>query len=121
LKKNEFLKFSATLNEAYKTLKNDYTRASYLLKLNQIDIESENKNYPLPPEVLEKIWDDREELEETHDIDEFLSGKLKQRENLLVHLSSSFDAKAYDEAAVLAIRLRYLETLINGAKSRLSQ
>jgi len=118
--KSKFLKLSIKINEAYKILKNDYARASYLLRLQKIDIESESMNYSLPPEVLGQIWDDREALEETQDVGIFLANKIADRKKLLVELSTSFDIANYKKAAILTLRLRYMDNLITAAKEKMA-
>ena len=114
--KLEFLKRSTEINEAYKILKNDQRAASYLLKLHDIDIENESMNYPLPPESLEQIWNDRQELEEAEDITAFLAHKIKERKDLLAMLKDAFEKNAYDKAAIFSIRLKYLDSLISSAR-----
>lgn len=117
--KIEFTKMSTQVNEAYQILKKDYTRANYLLKLQDIDIEDESVNYPLPPEILQQIWEDREELEETQNIQSFFSSKVNDREKLLVELCKVFDEANYKMAAILTHKLKYLENLITSAKAKM--
>lgn len=114
----EFLRKAIDINEGYQILKNDYARAVYLLRLQQIDVENEAENYPLPSEILERIWDDRTELEETHDVTKFLSDKVKAREGLLLELGKAFDMQYYESAAISTLKLRYLDNLINSAKAK---
>ena len=60
---------SASLNEAFKVLKDPVRRAFYLLRLNGVDLEREEsgaqgRNLGLPMEFLEQILDQREALDE---------------------------------------------------------
>lgn len=61
------LERSTALNDAYRTLKNSLLRATYLLKLNGLKVESDSGGSAmgaLPPEFLEEIMDLREGLME---------------------------------------------------------
>ncbi|MFT3836225.1 MAG: Fe-S protein assembly co-chaperone HscB [Myxococcaceae bacterium] len=60
---------TASLNEAFKVLKDPIRRAFYLLRLNGVDLEREcagpqGRNLGLPMEFLEQILDQREALDE---------------------------------------------------------
>ena len=114
--KAQFLNTSTSINAAYKTLKNDYTRAVYILKLHHIDLENDAANYRLPHDVLEEIWDAREELQDTKDLQSFIFDKTEESKRLVADLSAAFCAASYEKAATLTIRLKYLESLIEAAK-----
>ena len=61
------LERSTALNDAYRTLKDSLLRATYLLKLNGLKVESDSGGSAmgaLPPEFLEEIMDLREGLME---------------------------------------------------------
>ncbi len=61
------LERSTALNDAYRTLKDPLRRATYLLKLNGLQVESESSSSAmaaLPPEFLEEIMELREGLME---------------------------------------------------------
>jgi molecular chaperone HscB len=61
------LERSTALNDAYRTLKDPLRRATYLLKLNGLKVESESGGSAmgaLPPEFLEEIMELREGLME---------------------------------------------------------
>ncbi len=63
--RDEILRRSSLLNNAYKTLRDDQKRAEYLIALVGRGIES-NKN-AVPPELLEEIFDIQEAGEELRD------------------------------------------------------
>ena len=59
------LEHSTSLNEAYRTLKDPYRRAFYLLKLRGVDLgrEEGGTQKEMPPEFLEEVLDLSEALE----------------------------------------------------------
>jgi len=57
------LQYSTQINEAYQTLKEPLRRASYICKLNGLEIEPE-RNTAMPPEFLAQQMEWRESLED---------------------------------------------------------
>ncbi len=60
--------YSSFINDAYETLKDNYSRTRYLLRLNHIDIPEEFRHEDM--EVLEEIMEIRLVIEETTERDE---------------------------------------------------
>jgi molecular chaperone HscB len=61
------LDWTTAINDAHRTLKDPLKRATYLVKLNGIDVEKEtgaNAMQRLPPEFLDEVLEEREALEE---------------------------------------------------------
>jgi molecular chaperone HscB len=60
------LEWTTAVNDAYRTLKDPLRRATYFLKTHGIDVEKETGKgamQRLPPEFLEEVLEQREELE----------------------------------------------------------
>lgn len=109
--KLEVANFSVIINEAYSVLSDNMKRAAYLLKLHEIDI---NK-IKLDQELLMKILERREELNNCYDLDELKQMKYETaiiKDNLLKELNGSFVEYNWQDAAVSYIKLNYLEKYI---------
>jgi len=72
IEKNESLKKSTEVNDAYQTLKNPIKRARYLIKIN---LNSKENNSTLPPDFLmqQMEWEEHLEsiLEQTVELEKF--------------------------------------------------
>jgi|GEM_PF-899612 len=133
--KNKFIVIAADLNQAYATLKNPYKRASYILKLQNIDIEKEGRDaYKLPPELLSSILEKREELEEIEGYDNILAFKKaasKERERIIgeltgcfriiCHPASRLSSSPVRDDILLTILLKYQDNLIEAINQKLEK
>lgn len=112
--KTNFLRLSTELNNGYKVLKDELSRAIYLLSIQGIDIE--NCKSELLDQVLEEIWQDYEKLEYLSDSDElenYLDLKKKQRAHLIDQVSEAFikgDNK--DHITFSVLYFKYIDNLI---------
>jgi len=91
------LELSAELNEAYATLRDPFTRATYLLKLEGGPSASEHKH--LPTAFLAEMLEARERIEEARfgcpDDAAVLAAEFEKRyDGLLVEVQSDFDRLA---------------------------
>jgi molecular chaperone HscB len=116
------LQWSTRINEGHQTLKNPISRASYLLELHGVDLQTES-NTSMPPDFLmtQMAW--REALDELRDQSDDQrraqdKASLRQEvgqfwqsgeERLVRLLSGSSDAQALSEAADLVRQLMFVK------------
>ncbi|WP_416190878.1 Fe-S protein assembly co-chaperone HscB [Neisseria sp. CCUG12390] len=107
---------SATVNEAYRTLKNPIDRASYLLKMQNIDADAP-EHTAFAPEFLMQQMEWRETLMEAQmehnqaavaDLDREIQN---EQESLFAALSLAFQETDYENAAQLVRQGRFLNKL----------
>ncbi|RIB07503.1 Co-chaperone HscB, C-terminal oligomerization domain-containing protein, partial [Gigaspora rosea] len=100
--------YSSLINKAYQTLRDPLSRAKYILQLNDISIsESESLE---DPELLMKILDTRERLEEATDENEAKNIKDESEvriNEIITKLTQAFKSNDLVQAKVLTIRLQY--------------
>jgi molecular chaperone HscB len=105
------LNCSSFLNDAYNTLKNDYKRSKYILKLHNIDLDKESHQYFInQTEFLSEIMDlteakaeSRNEVDKTK-INEHIENKKLSKLEDIKHDFKSGDIK---KAAIDTIKLSY--------------
>ena len=118
--KQRYANIAIELNEGYKILKNDYARAVYLLKLEDIDV-ADTKVNKVPEELLEAIWQISEQLEQTNQLDDLapliqsLEAKL---DDTIIKLIQSFRDKNYALATIKTMEMKYYQNLITTAKEK---
>jgi len=125
---------SATLNDAWRVLRDPVARAEYVLKQEGFDI-SEQRGKDVPPELLEEVFDLNIALEEARDGDSSAKSEvgksLERFELLLKDIDSERDAifSAYDAAPgremlnrlrALLNRRKYLQNLVRDARAALA-
>lgn len=108
---------SATINAAYKTLKDPFTAAQYRLALEGIDIDNES-NTIFDPLFLNEQFELREildDIEQTNDIDaldtfydEVISRKKQVYSDVLLAIENS----EWQDAKIILYKLRYFARLI---------
>lgn len=107
---------SATVNEAYQTLKNPIDRASYLLKSQNIDADAP-EHTSFAPEFLMQQMEWREtladaQMEHNQAAIAQLDDEIKNRQDaLFAALSRAFEAEDYENAAQLVRQGRFLDKL----------
>ncbi len=113
------LEASATLNDAYRTLRDPVSRAEYVLK--RLGLPADSKQ--VPPELLEEVFAMNEALEE-HNADELAAGRshfeaLRAETDLeLQSLFAQFDEgdlAAPERIRALLNRRRYIMNLLETA------
>lgn len=118
--KQRYANIAIELNEGYKILKNDYARAVYLLKLENIDV-ADTKANKVPEELLEAIWQISEQMEQFTKLDdlvaliESLEVKLGATMSALIQ---SFRDKNYPLASIKTMEMKYYQNLITTAKEK---
>ncbi len=119
------MQFVTDLNNGYRILKDDYSRAAYYLKLRNIDILSEKQNnIKISSEMLINILEKREELEETRSEDQLLkmkSNELAQREENLRLISECLEKNEIESAAICTMLLKYQDNLISAINQKIEQ
>lgn len=110
------------LNKAYFILKNDLSRAEYMLTLRGINISDPKVRGSLPPEELEQVWEELEMVEKIEDIKGLgISFKTNQekKERMLEAIARSFEGGNLQEALAITFRLKYLVNLIDRIKLKI--
>lgn len=111
--KQKSLLVSMEINAAYQTLKDPLKRAQHLLELQGIRVNTDGQDTVKPsPELLMEMMTLREEISECHTSEQW--EQLDQHgdrewESALDALSLYFQQKDWQNAAIMALRLRYLE------------
>lgn len=119
LEHNSFL-----LNEAYEILKNPLKRAIYLLKLQGIDIDSDNCHVKPNHKILTEILELRELIFETENKDEL--NKIRNScqmeiNNILEIAKKEFLTKNYFYCAEWLIKAKYLDKSLLEIKTKLKK
>jgi molecular chaperone HscB len=111
---------STHVTKSYQILKSPLLRAQYLLSLENIIVNSEDKDSIKPsPEMLEMILDAREELslfKKKDEYENFRKEKTILKDQLITKISDNFLHKNYQEAASQTIHLRYVMKLLEEIK-----
>jgi len=107
----------AEVNNAYKTLKDDYLRGVYILKLQNIDLLNDRDlRSKMPFEILNDILQKREESERLNEIGELEIAKSKAlvaKSEIVKKIQRSFEASEQDDVIVNIMHLKYHDNLIN--------
>lgn len=103
------------LNDAYNSLKSLRSRSEYLLKLQNIFVNSDNDNVKIYHQNLIEIYLIREQIENTNnlsELDEIENNCKIMIQNIHINLNDNFHNLNYNLAAQNTIKLRYLEKII---------
>jgi molecular chaperone HscB len=107
---------SAHITKSYIILKSHLKRAQYLLSLENIMVNSQDKDSIKPPdEILEIILEDREKLsllDSANEYEVFKKNKIELKDQLIIKINDNFLDKNYQEAANNTIYLRYVMKLL---------
>ncbi len=112
---------AAAVNEAYQTLKDPLLRANYLLARQGLRVNGHNDTVKPSPALLMEIMERHESLEEAANpaklasLLEEITGEI---EACLAQLISAFALEDYEQAAHIALRLRYLRTIAEELQRR---
>ena len=117
----EYIQKAADINEAYKILKYDLTRAEHLLALSNVTVNLEEGSIQPSALILEGALADREKLEglkKVKAIEEILVAKEHARELLLRMITKSLAEERLEDTAEQVIELRYMDKFILEVKSK---
>jgi molecular chaperone HscB len=105
---------SILINESYKVLKDSFSRASYILQLNGINIERD-ETAPKPNiSTLQEIMEIQENIlnkknKEHHNIIKNINSQLKL---IFLNISQSLENQELDKTVQLLIRAKYLKKIL---------
>ncbi len=122
--KISFLNLSIELNEGYKLLMNDLTRAEYILKLAGMDLNDERSTHRIDNMILSNALADRELLEELSSLDEILKfqhNKLAEENEILLKLKYEFKSQNYKQALSETIKLKYHLKLLEDIRNKINK
>ena len=118
------LQQTVSINEAYDTLKTPLKRAEYLLALQGITVNAEQNSVKAAPAVLMETMEQREVLAEATTkagIRKLAKQFNANKAAIITLLAAAFLDEVFDEAAQLAIRLRYIEKALEEVKLKKQQ
>ncbi len=111
---------AASLNEAYRTLKDPLSRAFYLARLNGVDLPGDGKTID-DPDLLMEAMETREALHEAatpEAIDALADTAHRDVQKSLAAVGSLFLANDKPAIRKALLRLRYLDKFAEEARSR---
>ena len=111
---------AASLNEAYRTLKDPLGRAFYMAGLAGVDLPGDGKTID-DPELLMEAMEAREALQEARTpeaVDKLAAEARQHLQKALAGLGSLFLAKDGHAIRKALLRLRYLEKFAEEARAR---
>jgi molecular chaperone HscB len=115
LELNLALQHTSLINEAYLQLKSPLKRSEYLLKLQNIIVNQDNKSSISPQQdLLNYIFNIRNEIEDINNKDELKTISIninKDIEKIIQEIAILFPQEQYELIAKLTIKLRYLEKI----------
>jgi molecular chaperone HscB len=118
------VQYSSFVNEAYSCLRNDLSRAQYLLNLVGISAEQLNRqqastNFLMTQMTLRESLEDIDDGSDAmHDLDELLNHIDEERSKTKQELVLLFAAKDYTQAAPLVVQWQFLDKLAEEAVAR---
>ncbi len=113
---------SIDLNKAYSTLKDDLTRAEYLLMLNNVSLDEPSARQSLPQVQLSTIWNELELVENSEELStltNLLDAKIDEQKSLIASLTKAFKDNDINEALKITTAFKYLKTLISNIKLKI--
>lgn len=111
--KSQYAAMSGIINSAYEALKDDIKRASHILELHGININSDNTAPKMPLDILGEILEMQEDFEEDDKRNLAQEKASAKKEEILSEIQDLFDAKDYNKAAIRTMELKYLEKTLS--------
>ena len=111
---------AASLNDAYRTLKEPISRAFYLAAIKGVDMPADGKTID-DPELLMEAMEARETLQDAatpQAVDSLAARTREELERSLKTLGALFDADDRPAIRKTLLRLRYLDKFADEAKAR---
>ncbi len=106
------ISFSADINNAYITLKDNYKRAEHILLLNGIDLTIEEGGIKVDHETLVQVMEIRESLMEAEDKTAIINNINSEIAHITKKLGNHLNKQDYDIAAQEAIKLKYFQRIL---------
>ena len=115
---------TAYVNEAYATLKSDLKRAHYLLKLKDIDFNSDSETSNDTEFLMQQMemHDRIEEVDQANDplstLDSLAKELKQQQADLISQFSAQYSENNLSEAKHTALKLQFYERLTNQVRKK---
>ncbi|WP_434359084.1 co-chaperone HscB [Parasalinivibrio latis] len=115
--KLEAVQRAAQINDAFQTLKDPVRRAEYMLAENQVDIRAEQQTMQDPEFLMQQMMlrEELEEISDSTDAEDMLfdfDGRIQVMfKSLVSELKASLDGQAWDDAAVIVRKLKFVVKL----------
>ena len=119
-KKQKYASISSDLNNAYWVLKNDLSRAHYIMSMTRMDadkIESGKLS-----EIVKSMFEENEALENFEDkeqIKNFIFEKYEIKKSLLLAMEQAFQDKDFEVFGLNTIKLKYICKMMDQAEQKL--
>ena len=112
-KNNDAENCSAIISLAYKTLKDDISRMNYIIKLNKLNINSNNKKN----KFLTKFFNIQEEIENNsksvNKLNEIQNDTLKKIKEYKDQMKEEYDKKNFPKIQEIIDNINYSNSIIN--------
>ncbi|MFK7973882.1 MAG: Fe-S protein assembly co-chaperone HscB [Rickettsiaceae bacterium] len=121
IKKDNITK-SMLINEAYKALSDELTRAEYLLKINDYILDDKTLSGKLSAGEFEAILDQYEIIDQIDELAELQTKKrekIAEKSHLITELTRLFNDHKLSKALDLTIRLKYLTKLVGNINRKI--
>ncbi len=115
------ISLSIEINAAYKILSDDFARACYILKLNGVDIQNDEKAVKVDVATLERVLELQEKIAELADKNEIeeLREKLNSEIKFLIAAAvKCFGSSEIQLAAQFLVKAKYLKKSAEDLKIR---
>jgi molecular chaperone HscB len=112
---------SITINEAYKILSDDFSRACYLLKLNGVDILNDEKAVKVDFSTLERVLELQEKISEMVDKNEIESLRKElnaEFRELILLAMKALEGSEIGSSAQMMVKAKYLKKSLEDLKNR---
>ena len=113
------LKYISYINEAYKTLKNDYFRGVYLLKLEGHDIQdnSLDNEFLLDQMDLREKIDEAKKMKDHVKLNKIQSDIVTNRDNCFKEFETLYKSNNYEESAKKMGEMKFFISIENDIKN----
>jgi molecular chaperone HscB len=112
---------SILINDAYKTLLDDFLRAAYILKLENINILDDTKAPQVSFETLTKIMELQEKISESDNLNELSNIKKSLQDEVklqFTEVSKFLLENNFEKAAQELIKIKYLKKSLEDIKNK---
>ncbi len=108
---------SIEINEAYKILSDDFLRACYILKLNDIDILHDEKSVKVDFSTLEHVLELQEKIAEIKK-DEIKNLETEINSEIKLLIADASKSNNIKEAAQILVKAKYLKKALQDLKNK---
>lgn len=122
--KLEFISKTTDLNNAYKIILNDYSRAIHILELNNIKMDDSTQKNFIDQNFLMDIFEKGEFLEtlsEFEELEKLQEKELVEKKILIDKLDDNFEEFNLEEFAILTVKLKYTDNYLINIENKITE